>query len=185
MAYVVAGNRKGKILIHNGYRYQRNKQRGNKIYWRCWRFPNCSVYLHTHLFNVDANNPAIQLFAQPAQHDHGPEDDVIDYAEFRDRLNRIIVADPTKPLRRVYDEAAQAARRARPRVIIPEFHRVSTSMGRTRSGVLPRIPRRVGDVDVAGPWAQTWRNTRFLSKQDRDWEFLLFATNSNYTLLSR
>ena len=34
---LVEGNRGGSALIHDGYKYQKNKKRNGFIYWRCWR----------------------------------------------------------------------------------------------------------------------------------------------------
>jgi hypothetical protein len=34
----VVGNRRGKVLIHiNGFKYQKNRQRTESMYWHCWR----------------------------------------------------------------------------------------------------------------------------------------------------
>ena len=51
MASIQPGNRGGKVLIHGGYRYQKNKAQGKKMYWRCWR-KACGAFLQTAPFDV-------------------------------------------------------------------------------------------------------------------------------------
>ena len=52
MAYVVRGvGGRGFVLIHKGFRYQRNKVKHNKITWRCYR-AECRANLETSGFDV-------------------------------------------------------------------------------------------------------------------------------------
>jgi mRNA-degrading endonuclease RelE of RelBE toxin-antitoxin system len=60
MAYVTKGDRGGKVLVFDGYKYQKNRTRGNTIHWRCWR-ETCRAPLQTSDCNVDDNAPNIQV----------------------------------------------------------------------------------------------------------------------------
>jgi len=58
MAYILAGNKGGNVLIYNNFRYQKNKKTAFKIHWRCWR--NRSP-LQSNVFNEDEENLDIQI----------------------------------------------------------------------------------------------------------------------------
>ena len=61
---IAAGSRKGsKVLIHNGYKYQKNKVSNNIICWRCWR-KYCRSFLKTRDFAMD--NPNTNIVVVPA-----------------------------------------------------------------------------------------------------------------------
>ena len=60
MAYLMEGINRGKILVHQGYRYQKNKEAVNFIYWRCWK-KICRAPLTTNLFDLDDRNPTINV----------------------------------------------------------------------------------------------------------------------------
>lgn len=60
MAYITRGERGGRVLIHDGYKYQKNRTRGEAIHWRCWR-EACRAPLQTNLFDVEANAPNILI----------------------------------------------------------------------------------------------------------------------------
>jgi hypothetical protein len=53
-------NRGGKVLIHEGYRYQKNRARNDAIYWRYWRV-DCRTPLQTNLFDIDDENPNMKV----------------------------------------------------------------------------------------------------------------------------
>ena len=50
-ARICAGRGKGKLLNLNGYLYEKNKVRSNKIHWRCVE-RKCRAPLQTELFTV-------------------------------------------------------------------------------------------------------------------------------------
>lgn len=56
MAFLQPGLRGGTVLINDGYRYQKNRVRGDKMFWRCWR-TTCRVTLQTSLFNPRDPDP--------------------------------------------------------------------------------------------------------------------------------
>ena len=52
MASIAKGNRGGKVLVSDGYRFQKNKVLENKIHWRCWK-KDCRSPLQTNVFDFD------------------------------------------------------------------------------------------------------------------------------------
>jgi hypothetical protein len=59
MAYISKGLRGGKVLICGGYRYHKNIETNNKIWWRCWR-KTCRASLSTNIFDLKDDNPIIE-----------------------------------------------------------------------------------------------------------------------------
>lgn len=60
MAYLLAGDKGGKVLIYNNFRYQKNKKTAAKIHWRCWR-KECRTPLQSNLFAENEEDPNIQI----------------------------------------------------------------------------------------------------------------------------
>lgn len=60
MAQITAGLKRGKVLIYEGFRYQKNRVTGEKIWWRCWK-ASCGAMLSTDSFDVNEDNPAISV----------------------------------------------------------------------------------------------------------------------------
>jgi len=54
------GIKRGKVLIYDGFRYQKNRATGEKIHWRCWR-KGCRAKLNTNLFDVAEDSPDITV----------------------------------------------------------------------------------------------------------------------------
>jgi hypothetical protein len=59
MAYISNGLRGGKVLISGGYRYHKNIETNDKIWWRCWR-KTCRASLSTNIFDLKDDNPITQ-----------------------------------------------------------------------------------------------------------------------------
>jgi len=55
---VPANSRGGIVLLADNFRYVRNRTSRVKIIWRCTT-GGCGAYLHTNLFDVADDNPAI------------------------------------------------------------------------------------------------------------------------------
>ena len=60
MASIAKGNRGGIVLIHNGFRYQKNRTRNERIHWRCLR-PECRAPLQSNIFDTTQEDPRIQI----------------------------------------------------------------------------------------------------------------------------
>lgn len=143
MASVVAGNRGGKILIYNGYRYNKNKQKGGKIYWRCCR-KTCKAYLQTASFDIDEDNPDIHIL-RAQQHKHADDKRIITSSSLTQRMIDKILDDPTRPIKQIYDEVVRDAGEDDH---IPNFDHVRSKLHRIRAALVPPILRDVVQVIV-------------------------------------
>ena len=168
----VANSRGGRTLILEDYRYLRNKVTPDKIYWRC-AHRGCTVYLHTQWLDMAADNPAINVVRPPGDHAHAAEEDLVATTALIQTMLERVAADPTLPVRRVYDEAVARARHVQH---MPPFNAVKTRLERRRASLMPPIPHTVEEVDVGGEWAASWGGDNFLSKHNHQHGFLLFGT---------
>jgi hypothetical protein len=66
-ARLISGSRGGKVLIHQGFKYQKNRIRGDIIYWRCWK--ECRAPLKTNLFDLWDQNANSNVLSEP-EHTH-------------------------------------------------------------------------------------------------------------------
>ena len=182
MAYIqVANSRGGKALIIDNYRYLRNKSTVEVIYWRC-AHRGCKVYLHTRWVDVDAPNPDVTVVRPPGEHDHAPEEDLVATTALIEQMLERVAADPTLPIKRVYDEAVALAPDVRH---MPPFHAIKSRLERKRASLMPPIPQTVEQVAVEGEWAMTWTGDQFLSKHNQEHGFLVFGTEDNFRRLGR
>ena len=53
---LIPGNRGGKVLVVQNFRFHRHETRGEKIHWRCWR-QNCRAKVYTNLLNEEDDDP--------------------------------------------------------------------------------------------------------------------------------
>ncbi|CAG2207603.1 unnamed protein product [Mytilus edulis] len=177
-ARVIAGNRGGKVLIYNGFKYQKNRQRIHAIYWRCWR-QECRANLQTNIFNLDDQAPNITIL-QEGPHTHEEDDTVIGVDTTLQSLRSAIQQDPSVPIKRVYNNFARnVAQGGGDREHIPEFHRVRSTMTRTRLAHVPAVPHDIDEVSIHGHWKRTWSEDRFLLYKNNDWGVLIYATREN------
>lgn len=175
---IITGNRGGKVLLHNGFKYQKNRVRRQAIYWRCWR-TECRANLQTNVFDLDDEVPNIRILHEN-EHTHEEDDIVIDRDKTLHTLRKNIRQDPSVPLKRVYDNAARNYARGGGDVEhIPEFHRVRSSMTRARLEHVPQVPLTIDDVSIHGTWKRTWSEEKFLLYQDNEWGVLIYATEDN------
>lgn len=92
-------------------------------------------------------------------------------------MRATIRQDPTKPIRRVYNECIVIGSDSEEDLdALPQFSEVRSSLSRHRSNYFPAIPRRVRDVTVRGQWKRTWKGETFLVHQDTHWGILLFMS---------
>ena len=54
------GTKGGRVLVYQGFRYQKNRAGKATINWRCWR-KRCRVTLKTNLFDTTNENARIQV----------------------------------------------------------------------------------------------------------------------------
>ncbi|KAJ0062359.1 hypothetical protein NL108_010958 [Boleophthalmus pectinirostris] len=143
-AFIQPGNRGGKILVHEGHRYQKNKVKPDKIYWRCWR-KVCNAYVKTNAFDLEEQNPEIRILGQPVpNHNHPDDTDVIRSSAVKQKMVEKLVADPSKSLKRVYNEVVADTDPDQ----IPEFSNVRSRLNRKRASLFPLIPNNVDDFII-------------------------------------
>ncbi|KAK3102567.1 hypothetical protein FSP39_012239 [Pinctada imbricata] len=180
MAYISSGERRGKILINDGYKYQKNRIRKDKIHWRCWR-EDCRAPLHTNIFDVSENNPSIRiLFA--AYHDHEVDEEKIEASRIRREMIAGVSADPSMSARQAYERVAQNVQQHQ-RDSIPPFSQVRSSLDQERRRHILAIPSTVNQVAINGRWRRTESRGRFLSKLDNGWGIAIFCTDEQLRCL--
>ena len=102
---IIPGDRGGKVLLVDGYKYHKQVTRNQTIPWQCARRRICQVRIKTNTFDLQAADPDIRLqHHRIPQHDHGPDDDAVRRSEIRRRLADAAKEDPTRPLKRVFDD---------------------------------------------------------------------------------
>ena len=98
----------------------------------------------------------------------------------------LLEKNPTAPIKRVNNKVARAMNRGSgDREHIPEFHRIRTSMTRTRLEHVPVLPHTVDDITIEDTWRETWSGDNFFLHQDNDWGILVFTTDKNLIRLQR
>ena len=62
-AYVMQGDRGGKILVVRNFCYLKHQMRGDFIHWRCWR-GDSRAKVTTNVFDVDDSNRNVHVHNQ-------------------------------------------------------------------------------------------------------------------------
>lgn len=97
------------------------------------------------------------------------------------RMQQATTRDPTVPVRRLYNVAAEEDSGESDE--IPSFESVRSRVKRVRAQFMPRIPATIDDVVIDGKWSRTWKNKAFLSHLDNDWGIAIFVTESMIDVL--
>ena len=108
-----------------------------------------SYHITTNVFDPKEENPQIRIIGHEMEHLHEADEEHIKEKQFVNNAKTRIRADPTKPIKRVYDEEVAAAHQAagqgggdRPPKV-PDFVSVRTVMSRTKIENMPAIPTDV------------------------------------------
>ena len=89
MAQIVTGARgTGKVLIHNGFKYQYNKKTSTAMTWRCWR-KMCRANIKTRIFDRDAIEPEIHVIMAD-EHDHENDEHISEHSAFLNEAKGMI-----------------------------------------------------------------------------------------------
>ena len=166
-------------MIHNGYRYQKNKARQNCIYSRCWR-KACRAPLKSNNFEID-NNVAIDIL-DVGNHEHAPDEEFISFQDIINEIRNVVAEDPTAPVNRSYDRAVSrillqdGKNRAEH---VPEFYNIVVQLNRKKRQHVPEIPETVEQVELNNEWAETLDGDRNLLHIDNDWGIAVLATNED------
>ncbi|XP_077863133.1 uncharacterized protein LOC144345908, partial [Saccoglossus kowalevskii] len=180
MAYIKPGIGRGFILIYQGHRYQKNKSTNTTLSWRCWR-KTCRGRVTTDVFPIqeDARPNFVQI---TNQHNHEGEWELIQKEDMMREVKQKLAEDPSKPIKRVFNDAA--GRREDRGEDVPVYASLRSRMHRCRQENLPPIPRRIEDVQIEGEWTRSWRGRRFLSLVDNGLGVLIFLTTGCLRILS-
>lgn len=137
----------------------------------------------TNAFDLEEQNPDIRILCPPVpNHNHPDNMDVISSSAVKQKMVEKLVADPSKPIKRVYDEVvADTVDHDQ----VPEFSHVRSKLNRKRVSLFPLIPNDVEDVNTENERAETWGGSGFLSHQDNEWGVLVFGTDGNFSKLRR
>lgn len=112
-------------------------------------------------------------------HIHPEDDALIKRNEVVSRMHSAINHDPTRPIRRVYNECIviDSADDDEDAIdSVPEFDEFRSSLARKRRNYYPAIPKTIGDVQVRGQCRKTWNAKDFLVHQDTQWGLLIFLS---------
>lgn len=193
-ARIIRGNRgiDSKLLVCDGFRYQLNKRRNGNMYWRCWK-KDCRSGLKTNEFDLQNPNPVIRVIVNHNNHNHPHEDSAIKQADHVNEMKDAIVAEPTLPIKRVYNYAVarihQNANQAGGQAAavppnIPDFHQIRSSLSRTKQAQCPPIPANINQVQIVGTFAETFLGERYLLHQDNGIGLAIFATDYEFQFLT-
>ena len=89
-------------------------------------------------------------------------------------IQKRVHANPTLPVRRVYDEVIEID--SGDSDDCPAFSNVRSRIKRFRSEFIPGIPKSIQDVVFDGDWAKTWKGRTFLSHQENNVGIAVFTT---------
>ena len=170
------------------FRYQLNRSRNGSMYWRCWK-KDCRSGLKTNAINLHNPNPIIRVIYDNDVHNHPHEDRAIEEAEYVNTMKEQIIANPTVPVKRVYNDTvarahqnAGAAGAAPPE--IPDFTQVRSSLGRTKALQCPQIPQDINQVQTVGAFSKTFLGERYLLHQDNGIGIVIFATDNELQVMA-
>lgn len=168
---------RGVNLLHNGYRYSKDKKNAAGVqYWKCTA-RDCSGRAHT----TDADG--LQLL-KTTDHDHEPDMEATVSAKIKADLCQKAAENPALPMKEVYNQYMTSAD-APPiedDILEPQLQSCKSQMYRARRQNMPQLPVTRQDINLEGQWAVTNDDQPFVVHQDSD--MVLLATDNNLQLLS-
>jgi hypothetical protein len=124
----------------------------------------------------------LRLILQADPHSHPEDDTFIRREEVVASMRTKICENPTRPVRRVYDESIVLGSSSDDDDDViestPQFSEVKASLNRYRGNFYPAIPRSFRDVFVRGEWKRTWSHKPFLVHQDSRSGLLIFMSEA-------
>jgi len=178
----IENGRGGHYLVQNGFKFHIKTRRNNRCYWRCVN-GDCPASLTT----VD-NLPT------GAGRPHNHTGDIIEVAAsaFINNVKKRC-RDEVCPIPTIFDDELSKLRNQEcddttVEMIrqIPTFHGCKSSLYRSRSKVLPKLPSSTNEAEIEGSLKETLAGERFLLCDDTDARgerILIFATDENLRLL--
>jgi len=170
--------RNGFYLIHAGFKFSVKNRYKDKCYWRCVN-RECPATVTT-----DQQTPV--RFG--SEHNHPSDITGITAEAFISDLKKLC-RENISPIPSLYDDALGSLRNRDcdetvEQVIakIPTFDTCSSSLYRSRSKLLPKLPQTQADIDLNGEWTETLAGEQFLLHDDTDERgdrIMIFGTISN------
>ena len=110
--------------------------------------------MQTSAFNMEEDDPQINIINVP-DHDHPDDGDVISSSAIIERMTQAIENDPSKPVKRIYDEVVGDATEDE-RHHIPAFSHVRSKLNRKRLSLLPPTKHSADKLCIEHEWEKTW-----------------------------
>ncbi len=125
--------------------------------------------------------------SQEERHNHPADDAFIARQAVVSKMRNAICNDPTRPIRRVYNDiiTLESSDDEDDNLPIPDFLSVRSALHRHRQTFYPPIPRSVHDVVVRGQWRKTWKGERYLVHQDPQWGLLIYMSPKSAIALQK
>ena len=111
--------------------------------------------------SVSPNYGQIKKFPAPI-HSHPPKNPE-EGRKFFDKLKKAVRKDPTKTVKTVYEDICAK----NPSTIPPPFASMKSSLYRTRSEKLTKIPKDAKNFQISGKWKFSLQKKKFLAKHDK------------------
>ena len=141
------------------------------MFWHCWK-KGCRARTQTNI-NIDIDDQNIQIFNEP-NHNHPVVDKLIESTAIKDQMVRAIRADPTRPVKHIYDEIVERDSNIEVENI-PQFNSVQSILARNRALLMPANPGSVENAIIPDEYMFSWDNEQFLSHQDNDGGILIYV----------
>ena len=163
----------GKYFFYNGYTYKLNKKTPSTWYLCCTS--RCGATM-----TVFPNFTSIKKFPTNL-HSHAPVDPGLEQNQaIMQKFKKAIRKDPTKTVKTIYDDVCAKNANAVP----PLFETVKSTLYRTRSEKLPKIPSNPRRFIIPSRWKKTFTKKNFLLKHDKKTGVAVFATDQMVQTLS-
>ena len=186
--YLTSGStKKSKSLIYQGYKYLKNKKKGDTTYWRCARL-GCKVPMSTNSWPNAQANPHIIVKHEPRAHLHIPDGDLVRQDKFKADLRSSQVEDPSRSTHASYDNTLRTLHQGGGDIkAAPTYNQVRHLLYRCRKENMPPLPRELADVQIPPYYSETWAHDRFALHQNRrgNTGFLMFATDQDLEKLAQ
>ncbi|XP_061185158.1 uncharacterized protein LOC133193208 [Saccostrea echinata] len=93
---------------------------------------------------------------QVEDHSHPEDDDRINADEVFNQAKKIVKLDPTKPIKRVYNDVIGAFVDNEEYDELPDFSTVRSKLQRVRASLIPAISHDIEDVLIENEWTENW-----------------------------
>lgn len=168
---------KGVNLLHNGYRYSKDRKNAAGIqHWKC-TVRSCSGRAHS------TETDGLQVL-KSTDHDHEPDYESTLSAKMKAELCQKAAANPTLPMKEVYNQYMDSPDLPTldDDLLEPQLRSCKSQMYRARRHNMPHLPPTRDDIILEGQWATTNDDQPFVIHQDND--MILLGTDNNLEMLA-